>query len=75
MVFYNKYENIEAVVIELVRNLKINIDSVEISAELEKQPDYPDLLAISDVLTNFNIDNISGSRFKIYALLAQKKLS
>ncbi len=44
--------NPDAAVNKLLRNLSINIDPATISAELEIHPDYPSLLAISDVLSS-----------------------
>ncbi len=52
-----KQNNPDAVVIKLLKNLKIDIASETIIAELDKHPDYPSLLAISDVLNNFAIEN------------------
>jgi hypothetical protein len=51
------YPNPDAAVSKLLKNLSINIDPAVISAELDKHPDYPSLLTISDVLTTFNIEN------------------
>jgi uncharacterized membrane protein len=55
--FLNQYNNTEATVIKLLRRLSIATAPEKIIAELERHPDYPSLLAISDVLTNFNIEN------------------
>jgi hypothetical protein len=52
-----KTPNAEAAVFKLLKKLSINIDRAEVSAELEKHPDYPGLLAISDVLNNFDVKN------------------
>jgi uncharacterized membrane protein len=52
-----KKENAEAVLVALLRGLKANISTRLITAELEKHPEYPSLLAISDVLRNFGIQN------------------
>src|SRR5580704_15777590 len=46
-----------AAVTKLLKYLEINIDADIINAELEKHPDYPSLLSVSDVLTTFNIEN------------------
>jgi hypothetical protein len=54
---FTQYPNADAAITKLLNYLSINIDPQAISAELEKHPDYPSLLAISDVLTNFNIKN------------------
>ncbi|MFI5139573.1 MAG: cysteine peptidase family C39 domain-containing protein [Sphingobacteriales bacterium] len=57
MLSLTNYPNPDAAVNKLLKNLSINIDPAAISAELDKHPDYPSLLAISDVLTAFNIEN------------------
>jgi uncharacterized membrane protein len=57
MIAFKKTQNADATVMLLLKNLGITIDAGQISAELEKHPDYPTLLAVSDVLTNFNIQN------------------
>jgi hypothetical protein len=50
--------NADAVVIKFLKNLSvINVDDEAVSAELEKHPDYPSLLAVSDVLTSLHVDN------------------
>lgn len=53
----NNYANSDASIIKLVKALSIPINSDKIIDELEKHPDYPSLLAISDVLNNFNLKN------------------
>jgi uncharacterized membrane protein/glutaredoxin len=57
MIFFNKQNNADASVIKLLKRLSISIDTSIITNELEKHPDYPSLLAISDVLNNFDIEN------------------
>jgi hypothetical protein len=57
MIFFNKQNNADASVIKLLKCLSISIDTSIITNELEKHPDYPSLLAISDVLNNFDIEN------------------
>ena len=54
-----EYNNADAAVIKLLKSLSIHVAPAAIIAELEKHPDYPSLLAISDVLNNFNIENIA----------------
>src|SRR3569833_898886 len=51
------YNNADASIVKLLKHLDINIAHAQVEAELEKHPDYPSLLAISDVLTNFNVEN------------------
>lgn len=51
------YNVADIAVIKLLKFLGVGIDSELITAELEKHPDYPSMLAISDVLNNFNIEN------------------
>ena len=57
MFSFSNYNNAEAAVIKLLKRLSINADPAKVIAELGKHPDYPSLLAISDVLSNFDIDN------------------
>ena len=57
MNLFSKQQNPDAAINQLLKQLAINISPGAISAELEKHPDYPSLLAISDVLSNFNIEN------------------
>jgi protein-disulfide isomerase/uncharacterized membrane protein len=54
---FTRYQNAEAAIIKLLKNLKIYIAPEAILAELDKHPNYPSLLAISDVLSNFGIEN------------------
>jgi uncharacterized membrane protein len=46
-----------AAVTKLLKYLEINIDADIVNAELEKHPDYPSLLSVSDVLTTLKIEN------------------
>jgi len=57
MNLFSSYNNIEASVIKLLKASAIHVNSDTIIDELEKHPDYPSLLTISDVLNNFNIKN------------------
>lgn len=57
MISFKKYDNADASVIKILKALSIPVDSDKIIAELDKHPDYPSLLAISDVLNNFQIEN------------------
>ncbi|MCR8561018.1 thioredoxin domain-containing protein [Mucilaginibacter sp. BJC16-A38] len=52
-----KHQNPETAVNKLLKDLSIHIVPETIAGELEKHPDCPSLLAISDVLNNFNIEN------------------
>ncbi len=54
---FTKQQNADAALHKLLKSLSINIDPAAVSAELDRHPDYPSLLAVSDVLTNFNIEN------------------
>jgi uncharacterized membrane protein len=54
-----RYNNAEASVIKLIKILNIDILPETIVYELEKHPDYPSLLAISDVLTALHIENFA----------------
>ena len=51
------YGNADAAVINILRKLNLKVNPAIISAELERHPDYPSLLAVSDVLTSLNIEN------------------
>lgn len=57
MLSLNFYQNADAAVIKLLKYLSLKIDPEIVIAELEKHPDYPSLLAVSDVLASFNIEN------------------
>lgn len=57
MISFKKHDNVDASVIKILNALRFPVDSNKIIAELDKHPDYPSLLAISDVLNNFHIDN------------------
>ena len=57
MNLFSKQQNPDAAINQLLKHLAINISPAAISAELDKHPDYPSLLAISDVLTSLGIDN------------------
>lgn len=57
MVFEKEYPNVEATVIKLIKHLKLKITKQTIIAELERHPEYPSLLALSDILNKFNILN------------------
>ncbi|MDB5150902.1 MAG: hypothetical protein JWQ57_4922 [Mucilaginibacter sp.] len=57
MFVFTDYNNADAVVIKLLKSLSVNISAAAIVAELDKHPDYPSLLAVSDVLNNFYIEN------------------
>ncbi|KEQ28885.1 hypothetical protein N180_20300 [Pedobacter antarcticus 4BY] len=57
MPFFTKRSNAEASVINLLKYLKISINPDSVIDELEKHPDYPSMLAVSDVLTALKIEN------------------
>ena len=57
MISFKKYDNVDASVIKILKALQFSVDSSKIIEELDKHPDYPSLLAICDVLSNFNIGN------------------
>ncbi|RKR82056.1 thioredoxin-like protein [Mucilaginibacter gracilis] len=52
-----KYGNIDFVTIKLLKLLRKGVSYEDVINELEKHPDYPSLLTISDVLNWFQIDN------------------
>lgn len=62
MLSLTQQNNPEASVFKLLKYLNINIEPGVITAELERHPDYPSMLAISDVLNALNIEN---SAFRI----------
>lgn len=43
----------------MAKLLDVNISDGTIKQELEDHPDYPSLLSISDLLTNYGIRNVS----------------
>ena len=57
MTLFTKYENTVAVILAFLKRAGIEKSASRISNELEKHPDYPSLLALSDVLYNFQIEN------------------
>lgn len=57
MQFFDNQNNVDCVVIGLLKELSVSVRSQDIIAELEKHPEYPSMLAISDVLNWFGIDN------------------
>ena len=52
-----KTSNSLAAILAVTKKLSVKMDSQSIADELLKHPDYPSLLAISDVLHNFHISN------------------
>jgi uncharacterized membrane protein/glutaredoxin len=52
-----KRDNLTVVLAKFARELNIRIDTRNVYDELLIHPDYPSLLAVSDVLQNFNIEN------------------
>lgn len=63
MSFITKYltplENVEEVLIRFCKELKCKITSSSLQKDIKEHPDYPSLLAISDVLNNYGIENIA----------------
>jgi len=57
MFLFTKRSNAEAAVTNLFKYLKVTINPDTVIDELEKHPDYPSMLAVSDVLTALNISN------------------
>jgi hypothetical protein len=45
MFSFSRYNNTDAVVIKLLKNLKYNIPPDSLISELERHPEYPGLLA------------------------------
>ena len=61
VITFIKYPNADAAIIKLMllKYLSVNIGSAVIVAELERYPDYPSMLTVSDLLTALNIENIA----------------
>ncbi len=57
MLSFTSHSNCEAVLIKLFKHSEVKADIKTINAELDKHPDYPSMLAISDVLTVLGIEN------------------
>ncbi|HVW12402.1 MAG TPA: cysteine peptidase family C39 domain-containing protein [Mucilaginibacter sp.] len=57
MISFLNLNNPDAAVTNFLRSLGTSIEPKTIVGEFEKHPDYPSLLSISDVLTNFDIEN------------------
>jgi len=57
MLPFTNRSNAEAAVVNLLKYLTVNIYTDNVIGELEKHPDYPSMLAVSDVLTALNIEN------------------
>ncbi|QXV65617.1 thioredoxin domain-containing protein [Mucilaginibacter sp. 21P] len=56
MKFNSRYNNPEFVSYELLTALGAKVSAEEVNEELEIHPDYPNLLAINDVLNNFGAE-------------------
>lgn len=57
MLSLKKTSNPDAAIVKLLKFSRINNDLEIIIADLEKHPDYPSLLAVSDILTALNVEN------------------
>jgi uncharacterized membrane protein/thiol-disulfide isomerase/thioredoxin len=57
MSIFFKPDNADAVLIELIKLVDPSITPDQIKNELNIHPDYPNLLALNDVLTNFGIES------------------
>lgn len=55
--FNRKEQNLEFVTYKLIKKLNVKINQETISKCLQNHPNYPSLLAISDVLSEFKIPN------------------
>lgn len=56
-IFRPKISNTEAVIYDLLDELKVKVDRRTIFLDLKAHPRYPDLLAISDCLTELKVQN------------------
>jgi len=63
MLSFRRRNDVDTTVFKLLSNLSIHIDEELIKSELEKHPDYPSLLSISDVLTELSVENGYTSAF------------
>jgi len=57
MSFFTSYSNSTAAIINLLKEFKFPVNPKKVDAEIEKHPDFPSLLSISDVLTWFKVSN------------------
>lgn len=57
--FLSTHDNCIKVTEELLSILKVRVTNTTLKNELYNHPDYPSLLAISDILTGYGIENIS----------------
>ncbi|MES2268098.1 MAG: cysteine peptidase family C39 domain-containing protein [Bacteroidota bacterium] len=56
MSIFSKPHNADSVLIELIKLINPQITADEVTNELNIHPDYPNLLALNDVLNNFGIE-------------------
>ena len=52
-------QNCEATALYLCKILNVPVTKTSIQVQLEEHPDYPSLLAVSDILMGYGVDNIS----------------
>jgi uncharacterized membrane protein len=57
MLSLTQQNNADAAVHKLLIHLGLYIKADTVSAELEKHPDYPSLLSVSDVLASYNVES------------------
>ena len=57
--FHVPYENVELITLFLCQELDVPITKTTIRKQLKEQPDYPGLLAISNILKNIGAENIA----------------
>jgi uncharacterized membrane protein/protein-disulfide isomerase len=56
MIFKSRYSNSEIVTLELLKTIGVKVTSEAVVEELSRHPDFPNLLAISDVLNNYGVN-------------------
>ncbi|MCO5936921.1 cysteine peptidase family C39 domain-containing protein [Mucilaginibacter sp. RB4R14] len=57
MPFFSKPNNADSVLIDLIKLINPDITAEQVTDELNIHPDYPNLLALNDVLNNFGIES------------------
>lgn len=56
---FTKKSNTTETVYELFRLLDVKVTATSLEEQLENHPDYPSMLSISDVLSSFDVENVS----------------
>ncbi len=56
---YKNYENPVTAVIQLLRQLKVNVTDGSVNEAILSHPDYPSILAVSDCLKQWLVENVA----------------